>query len=54
MESHRAAENACSGIACSKCGAEMIYPRPLRVIATYPPMRDLDCPKCGHHDHEIG
>ena len=36
------------GIACPKCGAELVNPTPQVEFPTYPPQIRIACPKCGH------
>jgi DNA-directed RNA polymerase subunit RPC12/RpoP len=37
-----------SGVACDKCGTEMIVPNPHMVLASYPAQQYVQCPNCNH------
>ncbi len=52
-ERRRAENDWPSGYACPDCGSEMKYTNPFLVISMNPYQRELDCPFCGHHDHEL-
>ena len=35
-----------AGVACDKCGTEMIIPNPYVVLASLPPQQTVQCPSC--------
>jgi len=37
-----------TGLACDKCGAEMLLRNPGLINASNPPTQSVYCPKCGH------
>ena len=41
-----------AGVACDKCGTEMVYPD-LVVYPTEPPKREVVCPKCNHRGYKF-
>jgi len=36
-----------SGVACPECGEELLVDN-TKVLASYPPQREVKCPKCGY------
>lgn len=36
-----------SGVACDRCGTEMVFRNPGMLNMSNPPSRWVDCPKCG-------
>jgi len=42
-----------TGIACPKCGTEMINPSPNMVLTSNPPQINVLCPKCDHRGYAV-
>jgi hypothetical protein len=36
-----------AGVACDKCGEELVYPHPGMILTSYPPKMEVLCPSCG-------
>uniref|UniRef100_A0A6H1ZHM3 Uncharacterized protein n=1 Tax=viral metagenome TaxID=1070528 RepID=A0A6H1ZHM3_9ZZZZ len=43
----------CAGVACDKCGTEMVF-SDMCVLTSYPPQRNVRCPKCGYTGRAVG
>lgn len=42
-----------NGIACPKCGKELIDSNPKVTLTSNPPQKNVDCPWCGYRGHRI-
>lgn len=42
-----------AGVACPKCGTEMLITDTGTVLLTWPPKRSVECPSCKHHDYML-
>lgn len=42
-----------NGIACPKCGHEMVDTNPGMLLTSNPPQKDVHCPMCSHHDYAL-
>ena len=42
-----------NGIACSRCGVELMDRNPMYVLASYPPQKEVYCPSCGFCGYRV-
>jgi len=42
-----------NGIACPKCGAEMVDSNPMSVLTSMPPQKNVSCPECKYTGYRI-
>ena len=42
-----------NGIACPKCGEEMMDSNPSITLASNPPQKNILCPKCNYKDFRV-
>ena len=42
-----------NGIACPKCGEEMMDSNPSVSLASNPPQKNIHCPKCNYKDFRV-
>lgn len=42
-----------NGIACPKCGEEMMDSNPMVVLTSYPPQKNVNCSKCDYVGYRI-
>lgn len=42
-----------NGIACPNCGEEMMDSNPSVTLSSYPPQKNIHCPKCNYKDFRV-
>ena len=42
-----------NGIACPDCGEEMWDSDPMVTLDSYPPQKNVHCPKCGYRGYRL-
>lgn len=42
-----------NGIACPKCGEELIDSNPMETLTSYPPQKNVNCSKCEYVGYRI-
>lgn len=42
-----------NGIACPKCGEELMDSQPMMTLTSNPPKKDIHCPSCGYVGYRI-
>lgn len=42
-----------NGIACPKCGTELIDSNPTMTLASYPPQKNIKCPSCDYVGYRV-
>jgi DNA-directed RNA polymerase subunit RPC12/RpoP len=42
-----------NGIACPKCGNELMDTNPMMTLTSYPAQKNIHCPKCGYTGYRI-
>jgi uncharacterized protein with PIN domain len=47
------AKNLPAGVKCDNCDTEMLDVSGNVVLASYPPKKKVECPKCGHSGYMV-